>query len=98
MVGITNRTMMQTDWESRVARAIAGNQSFQFEYREFGQKFLKTESKLLYAFSGSLFSDILDFNNTEDIFFIVFVNPYLDEGEKYKSQSGWEEDDESENF
>lgn len=98
MVGITNRTMMQTDWESRVARAIAGNQSFQFEYREFGQKFLKTESKLLYAFSGSLFSDILDFNNTEDIFFIMFVNPYLDHGEKYKSQSGWEEDDESENF
>ena len=73
MVGITNRSIMQTDWEMRIARAISDNKSFQFEYREFGQKFLKTESKLLYAFSGSLFSDILDFNNTEDIFFIVFV-------------------------
>lgn len=98
MVGINNRSVMQTDWEMRVERAIVGNKSFQFEYREFGQKFLKTESKLLYAFAGSMFNDILDFHNTEDVFFIVFVNQYLDKGEKYKSQTGWEEDEDGENF
>lgn len=98
MVGITNRSIIQTDWEMRVGRAIMDNKSFQFEYREFGQKFLKTESKLLYAFAGNLFDDILDFNNTEDVFFIVFINQYLDKGEKYKSQFGWEEDEESESF
>lgn len=97
-VGITNRSVMQTDWEMRVERAIISNKAFQFEYREFGQKVLKTKSKLLYAFSGSLFNDILDFHNTEDVFFIVFINQYLDEGEKYKSQFGWEEDEDSENF
>ena len=98
MVGITNRSVMQTDWEMRVERAIVGNKAFQFEYREFGQKYLKTESKLLYTFAGSMFNDILDFNNTEDVFFIVFVNRYLDESEKYKSQLGWEEDEDCENF
>lgn len=98
MVGITNRSVMQTDWEIRVERAIVGNKSFQFEYREFGQKFLKTDSKLLYAFAGSLFNDLLDFHNTEDVFFIVFINQYLDEDKKYKSHSGWEEDEDSENF
>ena len=98
MVGITNRSVMQTDWEMRVERAIIANKTFQFEYREFGQKVLKTKSKLLYAFAGSLFNDILDFHNTEDVFFIVFINQYLDEGEKYKSQLGWEEDEDSENF
>lgn len=98
MVGITNRSVMQTDWEMRVERAIIGNKAFQFEYREFGQKVLKTKSKLLYAFAGSLFNDILDFHNTEDVFFIVFINRYLDEGEKYKSQLGWEVDEDNENF
>lgn len=98
MGGITNRSVMQTDWEMRVERAIIGNNSFQVEYRDFGQKFLKTESKLLSAFTGSLYSDILHFHNTEDVFFIVFINRYLEESEKYKSQSGWEEDEDSENF
>ena len=98
MGGITNRSVMQTDWEMRVGRAIVGNKLFQVEYRDFGQKFLKTESKLLYAFAGSLFNDVLDFHDTEDIFFIVFVNRYLEEGEKYKSRFGWEEDEDSENF
>lgn len=98
LVGITNRSVMQTDWESRVARAITRNKLFQSEYRKLGQKFLKTESKLLYAFAGNLFHDFLDFENTEDIFFIVFVNRYLEDSEKYKSQSGWEENYESEYF
>lgn len=98
LVGITNRSVMQTDWERRVANAIASHKLFQFEYREFGQKFLKTESKLLYAFAGNLFGDFLDFNNTEDIFFVVFVNQYLEDGEKYRSQFGWEDDDERDNF
>ena len=71
---------------------MASNELFQFEYRDFGQKFLKTESKLLCAFAENLFGDMLDLDNSEDIFFIVFVNRYLESDDKYKSRFGWEED------
>lgn len=98
LVGINDRSEMQMDWEMRVEQTIVGNKLFQFEYRELGQKFLKTESKLLYAFAGNLFHDVLDFHNTEDVFFIVFINQYLDEDKKYKSQSSWEANTDSENF
>jgi len=97
-VGITARQIIQTDWELRVARAMATNELFQFEYREFGQKFLKTKSKLLSSFVGRLVGDFPDFHNTEEIFFVVFVNRYLESGEKYKSQFGWEEGLEYESF
>ena len=89
---------MQTGWETRVAHAMAKDEHFQLEYRKFGQKFLKTDSKLLHAFAGSLFGDMLDFHNTEDVFYIVFVNQYLAQDKKYKSQSKWEEEIENDRY
>lgn len=97
-VGITNRSVMQTDWEMRVAHTMTRDEHFQLEYGKFGQKFLKTNSKLLHAFAGSLFGDMLDFHNTEDIFYVVFVNQYLDQNKKYKSQSKWEEEIENDRY
>lgn len=91
-VGITNRSSMQTGWETRVAHAMARDECFQFEYQAFGHKILKTDSKLLHAFAGSLSGDILHFHNTEDVFYVVFVNQYLDQDKKYRSKFKWEED------
>ena len=91
VIGISNRDVLQTGWEMRIARTISSSELFGFEYREYGQKFLKTDSKLLFAFAGYLSLDHLDFNNSEDIFFIKCVNPYLDKEHRYKSQMGWEE-------
>lgn len=78
--------------------AYVTNELFQFEYRKFGNKFLKTDSKLLYAFAGNLFGDGIDFHNTEDVFYVIFVNQYLDQDNKYKSQSGWEANIENDCF
>lgn len=97
VLGITNRNMMQTEWERRIACAITSDKSFRFEYRGFGQKFLKTDSKILKTFAGSLFGNNIHLTNTEEVFYIVFVNQYLDKDEKYKSQYRWE-DEGSENF
>lgn len=90
--GITSRSITQTNWEMRIAHAMVRDEHFQIEYQKFGQTFLRTDSKLLHAFSGSLFGDMLDFHNTEDVFYIVFVNEYLDQDKKYISLSKWEED------
>ena len=95
--GIPDRRFLQTNWEQRIAHKVMINERLQFEYREFGQKFLKTDSRLLFAFAGNLFHDSIEFDNTEDVFFVVHVNPYLESDDKYKSQTSWEEDLENEN-
>lgn len=91
-LGIANRDLIQQNWEQRIAHAMASSDLFRFEYRDFGRKALKTESELLGAFAEILFGDMLDLDNSEDIFFIVFVNQYLESDDKYKSRFGWEED------
>lgn len=90
--GVTNRSIIQTSWEQRIAHAMKESELFEFEYREFGHKVLKTDSKILYAFAGNLLYDSLHFNNSEEVFLIVFVNQYLEKDKRYKSQSGWEGD------
>jgi len=95
--GVTNRSIIQTSWEQRIAHAMKESELFEFEYREFGHKVLKTDSKILYAFAGNLLYDSLHFNNSEEVFLIVFVNQYLEKDKRYKSQFGWERDLENEN-
>lgn len=91
IVGIGNRDVLQTGWEMRIANAMMQNEIFQLEYHPFGAEVLKTNSKLLSAFVGRLFNSHVQLNDSEDVYFVKCVNPYLENNQKYKSQSGWED-------
>lgn len=90
--GIPDRVFLQTDWEQRIAHKVMIDDRLQFERSAFGQKLLKTDSRLLFAFAGNMFFDAIAFDNAEEVFFVVHVNPYLENDDKYKSQTNWEED------
>lgn len=92
IVGIGNRDVLQTGWEMRIANAMMQNEIFQLEYHPFGAEVLKTNSKLLSAFVGRLFDSHVQLNDSEDVYFVKCVNPYLENDQKYKSQSGWEDE------
>ena len=91
LVGIGNRDVLQTGWEMRIANAMMQNEIFQLEYHPFGAEVIKTNSKLLSAFVGRLFNSHVQLNDSEDVYFVKCVNPYLENNQKYKSQSGWED-------
>lgn len=92
MVGIGNRDVLQTGWQQRIEWAIRNSNLCEYEYKCFGQKVLKTESKLLRVFCGSSFSDLGFTYNVADLYFICCVNPYLPHESKYTGDFGWEED------
>lgn len=92
LLGVTSRGILHTGWEVRIAQSMASHEMFKIEYKDYGRKFLNTESKLLASFAGNLFHDIIDLHNTEDIFYVVFVNQYLENEDKYKGLFKWEED------
>lgn len=92
IIGIGNRDVLQTGWEMRIASSMRQNGKFQIEYHPFGAEVLKTNSKLLLAFIGRLFNSHVQLNNSEDVYFVTCVNRYLPDDQKYKSQSGWEDE------
>lgn len=91
MLGIGNRDTLQTSWKQRVEWAIRNADLCEYEYKCFGQKVLKTDSKLLNAFCGSSFSDLGFTAHVEDVYFICCVNQYLPEESKYTGDFNWEE-------
>ena len=64
----------------------------EYEYKSFGQKVLKTDSKLLKIFCGISFSDMGFTYDVEDIYFICCVNPYMPPESRYIGDFKWEED------
>lgn len=91
MLGIGNRDVLQTGWEMRIAAAIKKSENFNIIYHQYGMETLKTNSRILSAFAGVLFHSHIQLDNSEDVFFALCVNPYLDDDQKYRSQTGWED-------
>lgn len=91
MFGIGNRDVLQTSWQQRIERLIRNSDLCKYEYKHFGQKVLKTDSKLLKAFCGSSFSDLGFTADVEDVYFICCINQYLPEESKYTGDFNWEE-------
>ena len=91
ILGIGNRDVLQTGWEMRIAAAIRKSENFGITYHQYGMETLKTNSRMLSAFAGVLFHSHIQLDNSEDIFFVLCVNPYLDDDQKYTSQTGWED-------
>lgn len=91
IMGIGNRDLLQTGWEMRIANAITASKRFEAVYHKYGVETIKTDSKLLTAFVGVLFRSHVQLDNSEDVYFVTCVNPYLGDNQKYRSQSGWED-------
>ena len=89
VLGIGNRDVLNTNWEIRISNAIENLSTVEYEYGPFGNKTIKTDSKIVKAFLGDSFSDF-GLHDVEDVFFISCVNKYLPAEQKYKSRFGWE--------
>lgn len=90
LIGIGNRDLIQTNWKLRIAQAIMDCEKFRIVHQRPFTKELDTNSKLLKAFIHTMGNQHLHLYDTEDVFFIISINPYLDDDCKYKSRSGWE--------
>lgn len=88
-LGIGNRGVLQTGWEMRITKSIWAHEMVEYEYLEYGQKILKTKSKLLHAYCGHSFEH-MHLRNAEDVFFVECINKHLSADKQYKSQFGWE--------
>lgn len=94
MIGIGNRDVLQTSWQQRIEQAIRNSKLCEYEHKGYGQKILKTNSKLLKAFCGVSFSEhgFTFIHNVEDVYLICCANKYLPSEFKYTGNFRWEED------
>ncbi len=89
MMGIGSRDILETGWQLTVANAIRESGVCETEYGIYGST-LKTESKLLKAFC----SNIMDLGFTVDpaeVFWVMYVNPYLPSQKRFKTTNSWDE-------
>lgn len=84
------RDITTTDWELRIARAIRSHDSFEIEYQKFGQKVVKTSSKLFREYCGYRICD-MGLNKSEELFWVLCINPWCKPEDKYHTRSKWEE-------
>lgn len=92
MAAIGNRDVLQTGWTLRISDALEKAEVCEFDYGSFGQKMLKTDSKILKAFYGEYFSGLEYTHNVEDIYFVCCVNKHLSKDDLYKGDFEWKED------
>lgn len=91
ILGIGNRDVLRTGWEMRIASSMMSNKRFATVYHEFGIETLKTSSNLLSTFLETLFQSYIEIHDSEEVFLVMCVNAYLNDEQKYRSQSGWED-------
>jgi len=91
LLGVGGRDTLTTSWEIRIEHAISTHPSFHVVYPDPFRRVLETNSKLLKAFIHDVDHDRIHLTNTEDVFFVVGINPHLDEANKYRSRFGWED-------
>ena len=92
MHGIGNRDVLQTGWSIRISNAIRNSDLCKYEYGKFGQKILRTDSKLLKSFCGSSFIDLGFIHNVEDVYFVCCANQYLPQESRYIGDFQWGDD------
>ncbi len=86
--GIGHRDIIETEWRQSIERAIRSSSSYKVDYDMFTQV-VKTPSEIFNAFARD-FPQFGFRDNVDDVFWILIVNPYLDEAKRYRSKYGWE--------
>lgn len=90
--GIGNRDLINARWEQTISAAIRNHPNYQIEYGKYGQQHIVNSSRLFTAFTRNSLVDMGVLHNVEELFCILCVNPFVQDSEKYHSQSKWEED------
>ena len=86
---VSNRDLLETGWNMRVANALRDSGLCQKEYWEYGSR-LKTDSILLKVFCPD-FWDFGFMTDPAEVFWILCINPLLSDDKKYHSRSSWED-------
>ena len=64
--------------------------NLEIEYQEFGHKVVKTSSKLFGDYCGHQIC-LMGLNNTEELYWVLCINPWCKPEDKYHTRSKWEE-------
>lgn len=86
---IYNRDIIRQDWSTRMQRLLLDSDLLKFEDVRYGNTRLNTENLLLRSFLGNS-PDYLLYNDPQDIYAIIFLNPKVDKSNEYSSRSNWE--------
>ncbi|MBR2555285.1 MAG: hypothetical protein IKE94_10525 [Aeriscardovia sp.] len=90
IIGVGNRSLVETGWNMYVANAIKN--TVQYELEEFEFPFihiLKTDSALLSAFCSD-FDEMGFTQDPEEVFWVLCVNPLVPPEKQFHSRSNWE--------
>ena len=86
----TSRGVVHIGWNQRIEHSIRNHESYRIEHTDFYSQSLVTESKLLRAYFSNTFHDNIEIRDPEDVFFILFVNPYLAADKQFRTRYSWE--------
>lgn len=89
MFGIGNRDILETEWKQSVANVIKNSGICETEYEFYGRR-LKTDSKLLKAFCPN-FMDMGFTKDPSEVFWVICVNPIINDDKKYHTRYSWED-------
>lgn len=87
---IYNRDLIRQEWSTRMKHLFLNSEKLDFEVEEYGNTRLKTGNIFLKSFLGNSPEHLL-FNEPQDIYAIMFLNPKVDNSNVYISRSKWEE-------
>ena len=89
MMGIGQRTLLETRWNQMVANTIRDSEQYETKYTMFGVQ-VKTKSALLEAFCNNLIN--MGFtNDPSEVFWVLCINPLLSEEKKFHTRYSWED-------
>ena len=88
--GYSGRDITTTSWEQRITRAIMSHDHLEIEYKDFGHKAVKTSSQLFGDYCGHQIC-LMGLNNTEELYWVLCINPWCKPEDKYHTRSKWEE-------
>lgn len=91
VLGIGNRDLIQTSWEQSVSAVIRNHPNYEVKYGKHFDKYISSESAIFSAFSRHNFASLGVLSDTEELFLVLCVNPYVKDEEKFHTNSKWEE-------
>lgn len=91
MPAFQNRYMLHTQWCQKIENMFSNNENLHWKMERFCEVY-DGESKLLRAVLNVRNSH--DFLNCEafEIYAVIVINQFLEEGSKYRSRDGWEDE------
>lgn len=86
---IYNRDIIRTEWSTRVGQLILKSDLLNYRMEKYGNTSLNTKNPFLKSFLGNS-TDMVLFNDPQDIFAITFLNSKVSDSKKYVSRNNWE--------